>query len=192
MTTEDDFFVCVNTILVSLKSIPINIALIKQHTPLLPPVFTISRININSNKIKSNKPTKVRDFSDNNILNVKIHMAKINWHDLLKLFDNDSHAYDKFIEIFTDLLDKYTALKRKKKSKTKSSLPWIKKRLNKNDKKNRLYKQYTNRRNHHNKTKYKTLNNKVNKLVRSAKKNYFSNQLEKEKTNIKKHLEDIE
>ena len=148
------------------------------------PNFTISRININSNK--SNKPTKVRDFSDNNILNIKIHMAKINWQDLLKLFDNASHAYDKFIEIFTDLLDKYTPLKRKRKSKTKSSLPWIKKDLIKMiHRKNRLYKQYMNRRTHLNKTKYKTLNNKVNKLVRSAKKNYFSNQLEKEKTNIK-------
>ena len=36
-----------------------------------------------------------------------------------------------------------------------------------------------------NKTKYKTLNNKLNKLLRSAKRNYYSNQLEKEKKNIK-------
>ena len=85
------------------------------------PNFTISRININSNK--SNKPTKVRDFSDNNILNVKIHMAKIYWQDLLKLFDNASH--DKFIEIFTDLLDKYTPLKRKRKRNLKPNLVYL-------------------------------------------------------------------
>ena len=36
-----------------------------------------------------------------------------------------------------------------------------------------------------NKTKYKTLNNKLNKLLKTAKKNYFSDQLEKEKNNIK-------
>ena len=41
-------------------------------------------------------------------------MAKINWQDFLKLFDNANHAYDKFIEIFTDLLDKYTPLKMKR------------------------------------------------------------------------------
>ena len=64
--------------------------------------YTISRININSTK--SNKPTKVRDFLEINILNLKIHMAKFNWQDLLKSFDNASQAYDKFIEIFTDLV----------------------------------------------------------------------------------------
>ena len=36
-----------------------------------------------------------------------------------------------------------------------------------------------------NKTKYKSLNNKLNKLLRSARRNYHSNQLEKEKKNIK-------
>ena len=36
-----------------------------------------------------------------------------------------------------------------------------------------------------NKTKYKTLNNQLNKLLRSAKRNHYSNQLEKEKKNIK-------
>ena len=36
-----------------------------------------------------------------------------------------------------------------------------------------------------NKTEYKTLNNKLNKLLRSAKRNCYSNQLEKEKKNIK-------
>ena len=50
------------------------------------------------------------------------------------------------------------------------------------NKKNRLYKKYMNRRTHHNKTTYKTLINKVNKLARSAKKELFVlNQLEQEK-----------
>ena len=36
-----------------------------------------------------------------------------------------------------------------------------------------------------NKTKYKTLNNKLNKLLGSAKRNNYSNQSEKERKNIK-------
>ena len=42
-----------------------------------------------------------------------------------------------------------------------------------------------NKRTSFNKTKYKTMNNKVNRLLRTAKKNYFSTPLQKEKNNIK-------
>ena len=84
------------------------------------------------------------------------------------------------------MLDEYTPLITKRKSRNKSSLPWITKDIIKMiNKKNRLYKNYMNKRTNMNKTKYKTLNNKVNKLLRTAKKNYFSNQLENEKGSIK-------
>ena len=93
---------------------------------------------------------------------------------LFKLNDNANSAYDKFIKVFTNMLDKCTPLKRKRKSRNKSSLPWITKDLIKMiNKKNRLYKKYMNKRTNLHKTKYKTLNNKVNKLLRTAKKNYF-------------------
>ena len=85
------------------------------------------------------------------------------------------------------MLNKFTPLKKKNtKTKTKSNLPWLTKDLIKMiSKKSRLYKQYMRKRTTLNKTKYKTLNNKLNKLLRSAKRNYYSNQLEKEKKNIK-------
>ena len=147
------------------------------------PNFTISKIKVKSS-VNNNK--KVRDFSEENILNLKENMATYKWNDLFKLNDNANSAYDKFIKVFTNMLDKCTPLKRKRKSRNKSSLPWITKDLIKMiNKKNRLYKKYMNKRTNLNKTKYKTLNNKVNKLLRTAKKNYFSNQLENEKRNIK-------
>ena len=84
------------------------------------------------------------------------------------------------------MLNKFTPLKKKNtKAKTKSNLPWLTRDLIKMvNKKTRLHKRYMRKRTTLNKTKYKTLNNKLNKLLRSAKTNYHSNQLEKEKKNI--------
>ena len=85
------------------------------------------------------------------------------------------------------MLNKFTPLKKKNtKAKTKFNLPWLTRDLIKMiNKKTRPYQQYMRKRTTLNKTKYKTLNNKLNKLLRSAKRNYYSNQLEKEKKNIK-------
>ena len=85
------------------------------------------------------------------------------------------------------MLNKFTSLKKKNiKAKTKSNLPWLTKDLIKMiNEKRRLYKQYIRKGTTLNKTKYKTLNNKLNKLLRSAKRNYYSNLLEKEKKNTK-------
>ena len=114
-------------------------------------------------------------------------MNDFNWKDLLENHDDVNSAYNEFIKIFTNMLNKFTPLKKKNtKTKTKSNLPWLTKDLIKMiSKKSRLYKQYMRKRTTLNKTKYKTLNNKLNKLLRSAKRNYYSNQLEKEKKNIK-------
>ena len=147
------------------------------------PNFTISKIKIKSS-VNNNK--KVRDFSEENVSNLKTNMANYKWNDLFKLTDNANTAYDKFIKTFSTMLDKYTPFKRKRKFRNKSSLPWITRDIIKMiNKKNRLYKKYMNKRTNQNKTKYKTLNNKVNKALRTAKKNYFSNQIENEKRNIK-------
>ena len=149
------------------------------------PNFTIAKTKINSKN--SDYYKKFRDFSNTNISNLKTCMSNFNWKDHIQCHDNNvNNAYNKFIETFNSILDKYTPFKKKNKSKTKSKLPWITKDLIKMiNKKNRLYKQYMTKRTSLNKTKYKTLNNKVNKLLRNAKKNYFSDQLEKEKKNIK-------
>ena len=69
------------------------------------------------------------NISEENILNLKENMATYKWNDLFKLNDNANSAYDKFIKVFTNMLDKCTPLKRKRKSRNKSSLPWITKDL---------------------------------------------------------------
>ena len=60
------------------------------------------------------------------------------------------------------------------------------------NKKSRLYKQYMRNRTTLNKSKYKTLNKKLKKLLRSAnKRNYYLNQLENETKNTWKVLKNV-
>ena len=97
-------------------------------------------------KIKPNKDDNhkmVRDLSNKNINNLKTCMNDFNWKDLLENLDDVNSAYNEFVKIFTNMLNKFTPLKKKNtKAKTKSNLPWLTKDLIKMiSKKSRLYKQ---------------------------------------------------
>ena len=149
------------------------------------PNFTMTKKKIKLNKDDNHR--MIRDLSNTNINNLKTCMNDFNWKDSLEIYGDVNSAYNEFTKTFTNMLNKFTPLKKKTtKAKTKSYLPWLTRDLIKMiNKKTRLYKQYTRKRTTLNKTKYKTLNNKLNKLLRSAKRNYYSNELEKEKKNIK-------
>ena len=75
--------------------------------------------------------------------------------DSLVIHGNVNSAYNKFIKTFTNMLNKFTPLKKKNaKAKAKSNLPWLTKDLIKMiNKKSRLYKQYMRKRTTLNKTK---------------------------------------
>ena len=149
------------------------------------PNFTMTKKKVKLKKDDNHR--MIRDLSNKNINNLKTCMNDFNWKDSLEIHSDVNSAYNEFTKIFTNMLNKFTPLKKKNtKAKTKSNLPWLTRDLIKMiNKKSRLYKQYIRKRTTLNKTKYKTLNNKLNKLLRSAKRNYYSNQLEKEKKNIK-------
>ena len=150
------------------------------------PNFTMTKKKIKLNKDDNHK--MFRDLSNKNINNLKTCMNYFNWKDSREIYGDVNSVYNKLINIFTNMLNnKFTPLKKKNtKAKTKSNLPWLTRDpIKMINKKSRFYKQYMRKRITLNKTKYKTLNNKLNKLLRSAKRNYYSNQLEKEKKNIK-------
>ena len=64
--------------------------------------------------------------------------------------------------------------------------PWLTKSLLRSiNKKNKLYKQYLRHRSNEKLLKYKTYKNKLTDLLRVAKRLYFQNQIELNKTNIK-------
>ena len=64
--------------------------------------------------------------------------------------------------------------------------PWLTKSLLRSlNKKNKLYKQYLRHRSNEKLLKYKTYKNKLTNLLRVAKRPYFQNQIEINKTDIK-------
>ena len=64
--------------------------------------------------------------------------------------------------------------------------PWLTKSLLRSiNKKNKLYKQYLRHRSNEKLLKYKTYKNKLTDLLRVAKRLYFQNQIELNKTSIK-------
>ena len=96
-------------------------------------------------------------------------------------------AYNIFIDKYTGLFDACFPFKTiKGKALNSFRKPWLTKSLlRSSNKKNKLYKQYLRHRSDEKLLKYKTYKNKLTDLLRVAKRLYFQNQIELNKTNIK-------
>ena len=89
------------------------------------------------------------------------------------------------LQILTTLAFLLLPIKKIKISKHKSRKPWVSKGLLKSKKKNNLYRKYMNQPCIPNENNYKTFKNKLNHLLRIAKRMYYEKQLERVKTNTK-------
>ena len=97
-------------------------------------------------------------------------------------------AYNAFIDKYTGLFDTCFPFKTiKGKALNSFRKPWLTKSLLRSvNKKNKLYKQYLRHRSNEKLLKYKTYKNKLTDLLRVAIRDYFQNQIELNKTNIKR------
>ena len=100
--------------------------------------------------------------------------------------NDPERAYNEFLEIFTDPYEANFPLKRKKNktkiNKTKS--PWMTNCILKSVRnKNKLYKSFLMNRNSKNEQLYKKYKNKLNHIIKMAKKTYYEDQLIKYKQN---------
>ena len=104
---------------------------------------------------------------------------------LLTLSKNDpTESYTAFFQEFFELYDKFFAMK-KYKSKRPNNL-WISKGLKKSSKtKEILYRKFIKNPSHKNERDYKIYRNKLNHLIRIAKKNYYSKRLDQAGNDIK-------
>ena len=112
----------------------------------------------------------------------------------LQMMENFDYAqdpnynYEKFQNHFLECLEKHAPLKKLSKRKEKMKRkPWINKEIiqciRKRDK---LYKEFIKTKNPEWEAKYKTCRNKINHLVRTNKRNYYSSYFENFKSNSKK------
>jgi 23S rRNA A1618 N6-methylase RlmF len=91
------------------------------------------------------------------------------------------------MEIFQEKYNKHFPLKKSKTTKIRlNKSPWITQGIVKSSRtKNKLYKRFIKYPNKKHETKYKLYKNKLNHIIRIAKKNYFSKRVEESKHNMK-------
>ena len=150
------------------------------------PIFTFSELNFSCNT-NLNNDVEIRQYTHQNIEYFKSELKNVDWEKICSLNDVNT-SYSNFITKFRELHDKCIPLKKKRfqsKKKTPNS-PWISFALLKCIKrKNLLYKKSLKNPTDVNVDKYKRYRNKLNCTLRLAKKNYFSDLLEKEKNNMR-------
>ena len=107
--------------------------------------------------------------------------------------DDPIKSYNSFMEIFQEKYNKHFPLKKSKTTKIRlNKSPWITQGIVKSSRtKNKLYKRFIKYPNKKHETKYKLYKNKLNHIIRIAKKNYFSKRVEESKHNMKKTWEVI-
>ena len=128
-----------------------------------------------------------RNISNENVLRLINSLQLVDWSDVLSSDDVDL-SYDTFCKILNDNFDTFLVPRKSHSNDYKRCprLPWISKALLRCiNRKNNLYYRYKLEGNDHLKNKYISYKNTLTKLLRSAKRTYFSKRLESCKNDMK-------
>ena len=147
--------------------------LVTDITDHMPTVLT-TRNNLTNHSGSTKKITYKRIHTDDNIAKLKQRLIDVKWQEILDN-NNANDDYNKFIETFDTLYNECVPLKKCTNNRRKEPMsPWITKGLLKSiNKKNKLYKPYLHSPSNKGLQKFKTYTNKLNMLIRKAKRKYF-------------------
>jgi hypothetical protein len=120
-------------------------------------------------------------------------LQKVDWSFLASGEDDPNLSYSSFLNEFVSIFDECFPIKKinitRKKNPRK---PWMTKGLVQSCiKKEKLYKLFINKPTPENNNKYKEYRNKLNKLLKTVEKSYFSQKLDESMCNIKKTWQTI-
>ena len=127
----------------------------------------------------------MRDFSEKNVSNFRTHLLGVSW---VAFLNNDANeSYGKFISEYSRLYNVFFPLKTIKLRKSKTAYsPWITKALLKSIwKKNQLYKRLLKKQGPLLDTKYRSYRNKLNHIIKAAKRTYYDRRFAALKNNMK-------
>ena len=135
----------------------------------------------NSFTIRDTSEIRVNEFRH------KLENTNLDFSDQANNANDPNTTYYIFIDKYTGLFDMCFPFQIiKGKALNSFRKPWLAKSLLRSiNKKNKLYKQYLHHQSNEKLLKYKTYKNKLTYLLRVAKRLYFQNQIEINKTNIK-------
>ena len=159
--------------------------LVTDITDHMPTVLT-TRNNLTNHSGSTKKITYKRIHTDDNIAKLKQRLIDVKWQEILDN-NNANDDYNKFNETFDTVYNECVPLKKCTNNRRKEPMsPWITKGLLKSiNKKNKLYKQYLHSPSNKGLQKFKTYKNKLNMLIRKAKRKYFFSKFEQSKNNMK-------
>ena len=152
------------------------------------PIFHIRNSKTYHGKIQKNEFTCKRIINDADIQSFTNTIKNVSWDDVLSK-NNTAESYNEFFNLLSIAYEKNFPLRRKvvKRNIDKTRSPWMTKCIAKSVKqKNKLYKKYLQWPTEKKGKIYKQYKNKLNHIIRAAKKKHYEEQLIKYKHNMEK------
>ena len=152
------------------------------------PIFTITEYNIldqHGTMTESNRYS-TRKISTKSLESFSRKLQSFDWRSVLSKND-PTESYTVFLEEFFGLYDRFFPIKNNKSNSSKrSNNQWISKGLKKSSKrKEALYKKFLKNPTQQNEQAYKRYRNKLNHLIRIAKKRYYSEKFSQARNDTK-------
>lgn len=148
------------------------------------PIFVTYLCEIKTNKDKSSKVIRLR--TEERLNRFKDALMKEQWDNVYST-NNVNKAYELFVEKYLWLYNKNCPIKTMNNRARNNKKPWLTKGISKAcKKKNKLYRDFVKYRTANAEKKYKAYKNKLTSIMRRAKKDYYTNLLIDNKSNIKR------
>ena len=152
------------------------------------PVVHVRYVAAPTETIQKNEYIFKRNFNDSNTQSFINTIKSLSWEKVI-YNNNEIESYNEFFNIFSATFEKNFPLTKKRKSRMKidrCKSPWITRSIIKSvRKKNKLYKKFLCHPTTNNEHKYKQYKNKLNHIIKIAKKKYYEEQLIKNKNETK-------
>ena len=158
-----------------------NFILIDDITDHLP-VFTVIANVANYKSVKGT--IEKRSLTIKNVNKLKCELVEHSWHRVLQC-ENADQCYEIFIKDFVDILDRCCKMV-KSHVTHKNVKPWLTTGLiNACKKKNSMYKRWLIDKSQESESRYKKYKNKLVLILRKAEREYYKNELNKHKKDVK-------
>jgi hypothetical protein len=163
---------------------------ISDHLPVVH-MFNINilaKIMSKTGKITENAAVRQRNYNKANISAFKDAIKNVSWSEVLNEKNSSEKAFNEFMTLFMEMYNKHfpLELKQNKSKINKTKSPWMTKCILKSVRnKNKLYRAFLMNPNDKDRQKYTKYKNKLNHIIKVAKKMHYEEQLVMHKQNSK-------
>jgi hypothetical protein len=148
------------------------------------PIFLLEKQQTYQKQFEQEK-FKCRDYCQVNIETFKRSMSEVDWS-IVTDIQSCEHAYNKFHDICTTIFEQSFPMKESKKYKHNPTKPWLTSGLIAAcHTKHQLYLTFIKCQTNYNEIQFKKYRNKLDQIIKTAKKTYYHKKFEQSKNDIK-------